>query len=381
MFLVSYCLPTVCIQIYIVEVSPAKLKGLFGSLYWFSTAIGILLVYTLGAIPGFLYYDLSLATAALVIPTICCQCFLPETPRWLLAHQKLEQAQHILRKLRGKDADIRKELKELQDNFAESGKYKWRKNIKYLLEPSARRALFLSVCLMIFQQMTGTNVVIFYAGNILADAKVVNPITVAGYAVGGTQVLAVLISVLLVDCIGRKVLLVTSSILVCVSTGLLGLYYFLTDYVCVHRYNVDPSMPQNSSMTGLPLYCEPESSKFFVLAIFSVVLFIIAFSIGWSTIPWVMMSELSPLRVRGLLSGIATFANWTTASFLTGLFPEYQGLVSNYGSWWTLMGITLLSIPFVLIFVPETKGKSLELIEKQMKSRTKSNNIQVTKNL
>ncbi len=365
-----------------MEVSPAKLKGLFGSLYWFSTAIGILLVYTIGATPGFLYYDLSLLTAALVIPSICCQCFLPETPRWLLAHQKLEHAQYILRKLRGKNADITTELKELQENFSESGKYKWRKNISYLLERSSRRALFLSISLMVFQQLTGTNVVLFYAGNILANARVVNPIVVAGYAVGGTQVLAVLVSVLLVDCVGRKVLLVTSSVLVCLSTGLLGLYNFLTDYVCVHRYNLGPGDTiTNLTSTDLPLYCEPESSNFFVLAIFSVVLFIIAFSIGWATIPWVMMSELSPLRVRGLLSSIATFVNWTTASIITGVFPEYELVVKSYGSWWTLMGITLLSIPFVLILVPETKGKSLELIEKQMKSRTKSNNIQVTKNL
>jgi len=161
---------------------------------------------------------------------------------------------------------------------------------------------------------------------------------------------------------------------VCLSTGLLGLYYFLTDYVCAHRYNVDPN---NMTTSDLPIYCEPQSSNFFVLAVFSVVLFIIAFSIGWSTIPWVMMSELSPLRVRGLLSGIATFVNWTTASILTGFFPEYQGVVKNYGSWWTLMGITLLSIPFVLVLVPETKGKSLELIEKQMKNRTKKTRLSV----
>ena len=350
-----------------VEMSPAKLKGLFGSMYWFSTAVGILLVYTLGAIPGFEYYDISLSTAALVVPCIILYCFLPETPRWLISHKKTGEAYKVLKQLRKKESDANDEMKELQANLAASGKISFKSNLKFLTNRSAYVPLILSVFLMIFQQFTGTNVITFYAGTILDDAKVFNPNEVAGYAVGATQVLATLFSVFLVDCVGRKILLVVSSIFVCVSTGLLGLYYFLTDYICKHKYNI------NEAPTGedLPIFCDPAESKFFVLAIFSVMLFILAFSAGWATIPWVMMSELSPLRIRGTLSGIATTVNWTTAAFLTLLFPVYQGVAQHYGSWWTLTAITLLSIPFVLIWLPETKGQSLEQIEERMKAANK----------
>ena len=355
-----------------IEIAPAKLKGLFGSMYWFSTAVGILLVYGLGAIPGFTYSDLSLSTAGLVLPCAVLYCFLPETPRWLATKQHTEQAYKVMQRLRGKGTDVSAEMKELQANVAESGKQTWRTRLKYLSNKSAYKPLVLSVFLMLFQQFTGSNVVVFYASTILQDAKVTSANQVAGYAVGTTQVLAVLLSVVLVDFAGRKVLLVTSSALVCLSTGLLGLYYFLTDYVCVQHYHVNvtsTAVLSPANLTHLPIFCEPISSKFFVLAIFSVILFIIGFSVGWSTIPWVMMSELSPLRVRGLLSGIATLVNWSSAAFVTGIFPVYQSVAQHYGSWWTLCVITALSIPFVLIFLPETKGRSLEQIEEGMKTK------------
>jgi facilitated trehalose transporter len=88
-----------------------------------------------------------------------------------------------------------------------------------------------------------------------------------------------------------------------------------------------------------------------------------------------MMSELSPLRVRGILSGIATTVNWSSAAFVTGIFPTYQNGVGHYGSWWTLTAITLLSIPFVLVFLPETKGRSLEQIEWKLKGKREDSGI------
>lgn len=348
-------------QVYLVEVSPTRLKGMFGSMYWFSTAVGILLVYVLGAIPGFGYSNLSLSTAVLVLPCAVLYAFLPETPRWLATNQRLGEAWKVMQQLRGKGTDVSAEMQALQRNVAGSGKLTWKAKLQYLRDKSAYRPLLVTVFLMLFQQFTGSNVVLFYAGTILTDAKVTNAQQVAGYAVGGTQVIAVFVSVLCVDCAGRKVLLVLSSAFVSLSTAMLGLYYFLTDYVCVKYYHVNATSPSN--LTDLPLYCEPITSKFFVLVILSVVLFIVSFSIGWSTIPWVMMTELSPLRVRGLFSGVATLVNWSAAAFVTGLFPIYQNAVGHYGSWWTLTSITLLSIPFVILFVPETKGKSLEQIE------------------
>ena len=334
-------------------------------MFWFSSSIGILLVYALGAIPRFSYSNLSLSTAALVLVCVTLYCFLPETPRWLAANQRLNESYFVLKRLRGANTDVSMEIKELQENIEEIKDLTWKAKLKYLRSKSAYRPLILSIILMMFQQFTGINVVLFYAETILHDARVVNADQVAGYAVGITQVLAVLVAVILVDYLGRKVLLVASSILICISTGMLGLYYFLTDFVC-SLYNAT-NMTANAS--SLPFYCDPISSHFFVLAIVSILLSIIAFSIGWSTLPWMMISELSPLRVRGILSGIALFTNWGSAAFVTFFFPLYQNIVQPYGSWWTLTVITFFSIPFVIFFVPETKGRSLENIEDGFKSK------------
>ena len=345
-------------------------------MYWFSSSIGILLVYALGAIPGFSYSDLSLSTAGIVLLCVICYCFLPETPRWLAANHKHEEFYQNLKLLRGKDIDISTEMNDLKTYIAESEEWTWRMKMKFLTKKAAYRPLILSVILMIFQQFTGINVVLFYAETILLDAQVANANQVAGYAVGITQVLTVFVSVLLVDYLGRKVLLVTSSVLICISTGSLGLYYFLTDFVCSRLNTTQPDLTISNS-SDLPLFCDPVSSKFFVLAIVSILLIIIAFSIGWSTIPWVMASELSPLRVRGILSSIAIFANWSAAAFVTFIFPMYQNTVKHYGSWWTLTIITLLSVPYVVFFVPETRGKSLERIEKNFQSKTAVKPLQV----
>ncbi len=353
-----------------MEISPTKLKGLFGSVYWFSTSLGILLVYILGTIPGFMYYDISLSTAGLVVPCTILYCFLPESPRWLVSQRRTEEAYGVLKFMRGKGADVSTEMKELQLNFVLKEDLNWRSKIKLLSQASAYKPLLLTIFLMLFQQFTGSNVVLFYAGTILTDARVVNAKEVAGYAVGTTQVVAVLLSLLIVDWVGRKALLLLSSFFVCFSTGMLGFYYFLTDYVCVKYYHVNTTIylgsPAPINTSGLPLFCDPITSDFFVLAIFSVILFIVSYSLGWATIPWIMMSELSPLKVRGVLSGVATTVNWSAASLVTGLFPVYQNTAHHYGSWWTLTAITLLSIPYVIIFIPETKGRSLEEIERRM---------------
>ncbi len=360
-----------------MEISSAKLKGLFGSMFWFSSSIGILLVYALGAIPGFSYSNLSLSTAALVLVCLILYCFLPETPRWLATNDRLDESYQVLKRLRGLDTDVNMEMKELQENVAEIRDLTWKTKLMYFTSRSVYRPLILSIVLMIFQQFTGINVVLFYAETILHDARVVNADQVAGYAVGITQVLAVFVTVVLVDYLGRKILLVASSILICISTGMLGLYYFLTDFVC-SQFNATDVTANTSS---LPFYCDPVSSHFFVLAIVSILLSIIAFSIGWGTLPWMMISELSPLRVRGVLSSIALFVNWSSAAFVTFVFPLYQNEVQHYGSWWTLTVITLLSIPFVIFFIPETKGKSLEQIEEGFKSISKRKQLSAHNNV
>ena len=113
-------------------------------------------------------------------------------------------------------------------------------------------------------------------------------------------------------------------------------------------------------------YCD---DNFGFLAVGCLAIFIIGFSIGWGPIPWVMMGELAPLQVRGILSGIATAVNWSFATVITSAFSKYEEAVQPYGAWWSFCLISVLSVVFVIVFLPETKGKDLEEIEAYFKKR------------
>ena len=85
-----------------------------------------------------------------------------------------------------------------------------------------------------------------------------------------------------------------------------------------------------------------------------------SFSIAWGGIPWLLLSEIFPLRVRGAGMGLAVGASWIFAAIVTGFFKEYQKVLKPWGAFWSFSIIYALSVLFVIIFVPETKGKSLE---------------------
>ncbi len=104
---------------------------------------------------------------------------------------------------------------------------------------------------------------------------------------------------------------------------------------------------------GAHWYCE---SQFGYVAVGCLAIFIIGYSIGWGPIPWVMMTELAPMQVRGIMSGVTTTMNWTFASITTMSFDYYGNVVHTYGAWWTFCGISCLSVLFTIVFLPETKG-------------------------
>jgi MFS family permease len=110
---------------------------------------------------------------------------------------------------------------------------------------------------------------------------------------------------------------------------------------------------------------EPCNPHFGPLAIVSVVLYRFSFAIGLGPIPWILISELLPLSVRGVASGLVTIVTWGTSAIINGLLLKYVELVNFWFAIWTLGVFNLASVIFVIIFVPETKGKSLEQLERK----------------
>ena len=151
------------------------------------------------------------------------------------------------------------------------------------------------------------------------------------------QVIASVFPVLLMDRLGRRPLLIMAALGECAACISVGLYFYLR---------------QQWHFQGLSW-----------MAICSVAVFIVAFSIGWGPVPWVIISEIFPLKTRGLACGICTVAKWVFAFLVTLVFPTLQTAMTPYGVFWMFAGICLFSALYVTVFVIETKGKSLEEIE------------------
>ena len=332
-----------------MEISPTNLKGLFGSINQLAVTVGILLIYLMTT--WIRYYIVALVAIGCTLIFAIAVIFLPETPRWLIANRQRLRANAILYRLRGPKANIVREMNTLEKAIEKEEEFSFVDQVKMLRQKSSLIPLIFSIFLMFFQQFCGINVIIFYAGNLLETAHMsADKANIsADLGVGVIQVIFTLISVLLVDLLGRRVLLTLGGALLSLSTAALGIFFFLE-----HHY------PKNNTI---------QSEDFQFIAVACLAVFIIGFSLGWGPIPWLMMGELAPLQIRGIVSGIATALNWSFSAVITVSFDKYSHVVHPYGAWWTFSVISALSIVFVLVFLPETRGKDLEDIQEYFEKR------------
>ena len=219
--------------------------------------------------------------------------------------------------------------------------------------PSLYKPLIIGSMLMVFQQFSGVNAILFYDSKIFSSAGLTNSAEVS-LLVGASQVVATAIGCLIVDRTGRKKLLFIGGIVMGVTLFLLGMYYDLA--------SINNKEAKKVSIFGKYSHTVPEDHISW-MAILSVVIFIVMFSIGWGPLPWVLMSEIFPPRARGLGCGMVTLVNWSLVFAITRTFDEMTESLSQQGTFWFFAFSSFMSVLYTLCFVPETKGKSLEEIE------------------
>ena len=326
---------------YVVEVSPSNLRGLYGSANQLGITIGIFVVEISGTYIK--YYWLALIPLALTVMFAVLCTTIKETPRWLISQGKATQAGSTLLWLRGNSYDIVDEQREIEDQIQSEGTMSVREIIKECKTRSVYHPLILVLFLMFFQQFCGINAIIFNAEDIFVDVTTIDPALVSSLSVGLTQVVATFVGVILTDLLGRRTLLISGAIIMCVSISLAGVYELL----------------HHNSHHGIS-----------AMGISGLIVYNIGFSIGWGPLPWLMTSELIPLRVRGAGVGIATFVNWLLAAIVTGGYKFYQDAVHPWFAFWSFGIVCFFAAVFVAIFIPETKRKSLEQIERNFEVAT-----------
>ena len=333
-----------------------NLRGVFTSINEIMLTLGIILNFSVGSIDGFPYFYVSLVAVGIVALFEATTVWLPDTPRSLLSRGYSDSAESALKLLRGNKYNTEGELTEIKESILarrkkEEGKSVWRefKNREVLVP-------FVYVLVVLFfAQGGGISAVASYATPIFSDAGVNDPRVTAIYAVGVASLLGNIASFFSVDVLGRTVLLVTSGVGMTLGSIMLGTHFYIT------RPSACP--PVNSTLNAM-VSEEPCNSHFAPLAIVSLVLFRFFFSIGWGPVPWLMLSELLPLSMRGVASGMAMFLTSATAALVSGVYLQYSQLVEPWFAMWTFSLINLSAAVFVFVFIPETKGKSLEEVEK-----------------
>ena len=259
---------------------------------------------------------------------------IPESPRWLAVKGLKEQAFGIMSRIMGED-EVRAQYEEMEQAISADRSRSSAQGLAQILHPSMRRVLMIGIVLAVFQQWCGINVIFNYAQEIFSSAGYsVSDILMNIVITGVTNVVFTFVALFLVDKLGRRPLLLIGS-------GGLALIYIMMAVVYCFQ------------ITG-------------VVLLVIVVLAIACYAMSLAPVMWVVVSEIFPNAVRGAAMSIATFALWTACFVLTYTFPLLNSALGAAGTFAIYGLICLGGFLFIGRYVPETKNKSLEEIEKEL---------------
>lgn len=325
------------VPLYLSEISPKHLRGTLVSLYQWAITAGILFSYFINAVFAHSVYNWRWMLFAGVIPGIVLfvgMCFMHDTPRWLVSKKRDEEAKIAFKKIEP-EVDTEKEIEDIRKTILNEGT---KSDKKFRLKKWMIMPFVVGIGIMFAQICTGINTIIYYAPTIFKNAGFESNIT-AIYATTGIGVinfLMTIVALFFTDKLGRKPLLYFGLTGVMLSLIALGCGFAFADFF-------------------------GDNLKWVTVG--SLVIYIICFAMSLGPIGWILVSEVFPLRIRGVAMSICTVSNFAFNFFVVSSFPI---LLHRIGGAWTFWGfgiVSLLCIVFVYFCVPETKGISLETIE------------------
>jgi sugar porter (SP) family MFS transporter len=321
--------------LYLAEIAPASDRGAVVSLNQLCITIGILASYLVGFALANVSQGWRWMLGIGAVPGVILaigMLLLPESPRWLAGHGRLQAAGDVLRHLRG-GGDVSGELNELRTDIASEGRQLagWGE----FLTARLRRPLVIGVGLAIFQQITGINTVIYFAPTIFQSAGLSSAATsiLATAGVGAVNVIMTIVSIRLIDRLGRRPLLCWSL------GGMAGMLLVL-------------------ALTFLI-----GAAQLAWIAVASVAAYVGFFAIGLGPVFWLLISEIFPLALRGRAMSVATVANWGFNMIVSATFLNLVAVTGESGTFLIYAILSIVGLGFVIALVPETKGHSLEQIE------------------
>ena len=322
---------------YISEIAPANIRGRLISIYQLGIVIGILLIYFVNAAIAGLHdeawnidYGWRWMFGSGIIPSIVFIILLlivPESPRWLSQKNRWSEAEDILIKVSGEET-AKKELSYIRESLSFQ-----KISFLKLIKPGLRTALIIGVILSILSQVTGINVIMYYAPEIFkSTGDGSSSALMQTVLVGGINVLMTLVAIKYVDSVGRKKLLLIGAAGMAVCLALIG-FAFYTNRV----------------------------QGFWILT--GILLYISFFAISLGPLTFVVVAEIFPTHIRGRAMSVAIFFLWLSVYIVSQTFPMLLESIGSAFTFWIYMIMSVIAFLFVWNFIPETKGKTLEEIE------------------
>lgn len=323
--------------LYIAEIAPAAIRGRLVSLNQLAIVSGILISYVAGwLLSGLGEQSWRWMFASAVIPSalfVIALFFVPESPRWLAKEGRDEESLDILRRVGEGDAAAQR-LSEIKEALAqESGSF------SELFQPGMRRLLLIGITLAILQQVTGINTILYYGSIIFTEQvgeKSASAALFANVVIGLMNLVCTIAALFIIDRIGRKKLLLIASGGMGLSLALLGLLFKI------------------SASAAIPI-------------LMLILCYVASFSIGMGPGVWVVLSELFPTKLRGRAMSLATICLWIACLVITLTFLSLVKAATVSGAFWLYGLLCAFTFFFVWRFVIETKGKTLEEIERSLR--------------
>ncbi|XP_050274579.1 sugar transporter ERD6-like 5 isoform X4 [Quercus robur] len=321
--------------VYLAEITPKNLRGGFMSITQSMTGYGSSLTYLIGSI-------ISWRTLAIIGSIPCILMFLglfliPESPRWLVKIGKQREFEAALQRLRGVDADTSQEasdIKDYTDNLQQNSDDK----IQNLFQRKYVPLLIVGVGLMLVQVLGGLYGFLFYMSEIFNSAGISS--TVGYIVLAVTLIPSIFLGASLIDKVGRRMILMVSAMGNCLGCFLTGLAYLLQD----HNW-----------WKGIS----------HILALVGVLVYMGSYSFGMVSIPWIIVSEIFPINVKGSAGTLCNLVNWFASFFVSYTF-NFLFKWSSAGTFFIYSSICGLGVLFIAKLVPETKGRTLEEIQSSL---------------
>ncbi|HPA18488.1 MAG TPA: sugar porter family MFS transporter [Verrucomicrobiae bacterium] len=321
--------------IYIAEISPEKIRGRLVALYQLAIVMGILMVFfmnlqiqRLGDEAWNVEQGWRWMFGSLVLPSVAfgvLLAFVPESPRWLMKAGLEGRALEILERIGGPENAAR-EIVEIRGALAQE-EGRWME-----LLTAYRRPLVLGALLAVFSQFSGINTVMYYAPEIFKasgagrDSAFAQTVTV-----GAVNLLFTFVAIAFVDRAGRRVLLIIGTAVQAAALFVVGLLFG----------------------RGGPGW----------MLLAGVLCFVAAFAMAMGPVSWIVNSEIFPTKLRGRAMSVSIFLLWLACFIVSQTFPMLLEAAGPSRTFWVYSGLSLLSMVFVILWIPETKGRTLEEIE------------------